>query len=64
MCVTFKADPFPHSCGPSKLKPAQVLRSVSNSGQNFKTRVSGFCEKKPGQTRFYFGFWNERAFEW
>jgi len=36
--------------------------SVSNSGQNVKTRVSGSWEKKPGKTR-YFGFWNECDFE-
>jgi len=27
--------------------------SVSNSGQNFKTRVSGNWEKIPGKTRFF-----------
>ena len=26
--------------------------SVTNSGQNFKTRVSGSWENKPGKTRF------------
>ena len=35
----------------------------SGSGQNFKTRVSGSWEKKPGKTRFFFGFWNECDFE-
>jgi len=39
-----------------------VICSVSNSGQNFETRVSGSWEKKPGKTRF-FGFWNECDFE-
>jgi len=31
--------------------------SVSNSGQNFKTRVSGSWKKNPGKNEF-FGFWN------
>jgi len=38
---------------------AMVMTSVSNSGQNFKTRVSGSWEKKPG----FFQVWNERDFE-
>jgi len=30
--------------------------SVSNSGQNFKTHVSGSWEKKLGKTQFFSGF--------
>jgi len=30
--------------------------SVFNLGQNFKTRVSGSLEKKPGKTRVFSGF--------
>jgi len=36
--------------------------SVSNSGQNFKTQVSGSWKKKPRKTRF-FRVWNECDFE-
>jgi len=34
----------------------EIKTSVSNSGQNFKTRVSGSWEKKPGKTRVFSGF--------
>jgi len=32
------------------------LTSVSKSGQNFKTRVSGSLEKEPRKTHFFSGF--------
>ena len=42
-----------------KLVTGLLVTSVSNSGQNFKTRVSVNWERKP----VFFGFWNECDFE-
>jgi len=33
-----------------------IKATVSSSGQNLKTRVSGSWEKKPGKTRVFSGF--------
>ena len=37
-------------------KHSAINSSVSDSGQNFETQVSGSWEKKPRKTRFFSGF--------